>query len=402
MQDQKVTEPTNTNPKPAEQAVPAVAKAAQGDYVKKIADKIRTSENILVALSRNPSVDDMAAALGLALYLDEMQKHTTAIYSGQTPDALAFLKPDETFEKDTASLQDFIIAISKDKADHLRYKLEGDFVKVYITPYKTTIDEQDLAFSHGDYNVDFVVALNVPSAADLDEALSEHGRIMHDASTVDITTGAPGKFGEIEWSNPGASSVCEMVAELIFALQGSDEKPLSQDIATALLTGIVAATERFSNNRTTSETMNLASKLMSMGADQQLIAANVMDNGGGMMGNPAVQAAPEVAPETEPVVAPETVMTEINQVPPEDVIVQPVIPTPAAEAAAATPVVEEGPKDYAAMLQQALAEPSPGLPGEPVPNPMTNTVLPPPPTSQAGPEMMPPVLPPVQTPPDMA
>lgn len=251
--------------------------AAQGDFVRKIVEKIKASENILIALSKNPSVDEIAAAIGLSLFLDGMQKHTTAIYSGRTPDALAFLRPDATFETNTASLQDFIIALNKDKADHLRYKLDGDFVKVFITPYKTSITEDDLTFSQGDYNVDFVIALNVKSAGDLDEALAEHGRIMHDAATVDITTGTGGRFGEIEWSNPAASSVCEMVTELIFALQGGSDK-LDSEIATALLTGIVAATDRFSNNRTNPDTLTLASKLMTMGADQQLITANVAGN----------------------------------------------------------------------------------------------------------------------------
>lgn len=254
-----------------------VSQAAQGDFVRKIVEKVKASENILIALSKNPSVDEIAAAIGLSLFLDGMQKHTTAIYSGRTPDALAFLRPDATFETNTASLQDFIIALDKDKADHLRYKLDGDFVKVYITPYKTSITEDDLTFAQGDYNVDFVIALNVRSAGDLDEALAEHGRIMHDAATVDITTGTPGRFGEIEWSNPAASSVCEMVTELIFAIQGNSER-LDSEIATALLTGIVAATDRFSNNRTNPDTLTLASKLMTMGADQQLITANVVGN----------------------------------------------------------------------------------------------------------------------------
>lgn len=250
---------------------------SQEEYIRKIGEKIRSSENILVALSRNPSVDEMSAAIGLTLFLDELQKHTTAIYSGKTPDALEFLRPESTFETNTASLQDFIIALNKDKADHLRYKLEGDFVKVFITPYKTTITEKDLEFSHGDYNVDLVLALNVPTAADLDEALSEHGRIMHNATAVDITVGTPGRFGEIEWSNPEASSVSEMVANLIFDLKPKEDT-LDKEIATALLTGIVAATQRFSNDRTNAKALELASKLMSMGADQQLISANVLDN----------------------------------------------------------------------------------------------------------------------------
>ena len=101
-------------------AKPAIDKAVQDSYIKKITDKIRDSENILVALSRDPSVDELAAALGLAMFLDGLQKHTTAVYSGQTPDALQFLQPEGTFETNTDSLRDFIIALNKEKADHLR------------------------------------------------------------------------------------------------------------------------------------------------------------------------------------------------------------------------------------------------------------------------------------------
>ena len=259
----------------AEEAVPGIHN--QRDYEAQIISKINDSENILVTLSRDPSVDEMAAAIGLTMYLDSLQKHATAIYSGKTPDVLQFLQPEGTFESNTSSLQDFIIALNKDKADHLRYKLEGDFVKVYITPYKTTLSESDLQFSHGDFNVDLVLALGVPTAGDLDAALTEYGRIMHDATTVDITCGLPGKFGEIEWSEPGASSVSEMIAKLIFKMRG-DDYVLDKEIANALLTGIVASTSRFSNERTSSETMQIASKLMMMGADQQLIAMHVMEN----------------------------------------------------------------------------------------------------------------------------
>lgn len=46
-------------------------------------------------------------------------------------------------------------------------------------------------------------------------------------------------------------------------------------IATALLTGIVAMTERFSNDRTSPETMSISASLMSAGANQQLIATEL-------------------------------------------------------------------------------------------------------------------------------
>ena len=262
---------TKVEEKPV-QSKPAPKEGEKKDAtLDKIVAKIGDAENVLVALSDNPTVDEMAAAIGLTMVLDSIGKHATAIYSGKTPNVLEFLNPQATFETNTNSLQDFIIALNKEKADHLRYKVDGDFVKVYITPYRTTISEDDLEFSRGDFNVDLVIALNVAAATDLDGALKEHGRIMHDASAINITTGEAGKFGEVEWTNPEASSISEMVTNLATRLQ----KDLDQASATALLTGLVAATDRFSNEQTTPAAMVLAATLMKAGADQQLVAANV-------------------------------------------------------------------------------------------------------------------------------
>lgn len=241
--------------------------------ISEVVEKINDAHNILVALSSDPSVDEMAAAIGVTLFLDKLGKHTTAIYSGATPNALEFLKPEETFEPTVDALQDFVIALNKDKADHLRYKLDGDFVKIYITPYRTRIAEDDLDFSYGDFNIDLVLALDVANGVDLDDALREHGRIMHDATIVNITNGNPGKLGEIEWSDKTASSVSEMLARLIYSM--NSKAKIEGEEATAFLTGIVAATNRFSNNKTTSETMRISSKLMESGADQQLVSKNI-------------------------------------------------------------------------------------------------------------------------------
>ena len=238
-----------------------------------VAEKIKHGTNILIALSKDPNLDEISAAIALAIILDQQKKHVTAIYSGKTPNALEFLKPEETFQKDTSSLQDFIIALNKSKADHLTYQIDGDYVKIFITPYKRQVTKEDLEYSYGDYNVDLVIVFNVNAGSEIDSALSEYGRIMHDATAINITSGVPGHFADLEWSDPSKSSVCEMVYDLINVLAIDN---ISQEVATALLTGILSATERFANNRTKPTTMAVASKLMEAGADQQLISSNIL------------------------------------------------------------------------------------------------------------------------------
>ena len=310
------------------------------DAVSKVADKIQHATNILIALSKDPNVDEISAAIALAFVLDQQKKHVTAIYSGQTPNALEFLRPEETFQKDISGLQDFIIALNKSKADHLIYQVEGDYVKILITPYKGQIKKEDLEYSYSDYNVDLVIVFNVNSGSEIDSALSEYGRIMHDAMAINITSSVPGRFADLEWSDPSKSSVCEMVYDLLGELE-IDNTP--QEVATALLTGILSATERFSNNRTKPTTMAVASKLMEAGADQQLISSNILK-----AETPAVTAENHFA--TQSPTTNETPAAPATQEIPE---------------APATPTIQETPEASAAPAAQASPAASAATPEAP-------------------------------------
>ncbi|MFZ3010038.1 MAG: hypothetical protein WA030_03420 [Candidatus Microsaccharimonas sp.] len=246
-----------------------------------IVEKIKASTNILVTVSNDPSVDALSAAIGLTLLLDKLEKHPTAVFSGATPPAIAFLEPDKVLDDTTDSLRDFIIALDKEKADHLRYKVEGDAVKIFITPYKTTISSDDLEFSQGDFNVELVIALGVDNQDHLDGALEAQGQILHDATIITATAGEQtSTLGGIDWHDTQSSSLSEMIAGLAEALKTDKTKSLLDGpIATAFLTGIVAETDRFSNTHTTARVMTVAAQLMAAGADQQLIASKLQEGG---------------------------------------------------------------------------------------------------------------------------
>lgn len=237
-----------------------------------IVERIKQANNVLVTVSTNPSVDQLSSAIGLTLLLNKLGKHATAVFSGQVPSTIEFLEPEKTLEKNTDSLRDFIIALDKSKADKLRYKVEENVVKIFITPYRTSISEKDLDFSQGDFNVDIVMTLGVSVQTELDQAITAHGRILHDATVISINNGPGGELGSIHWQNASASSLSEMIVSLSADL-GKDL--LDGQIATALLTGIVAETARFSNRKTTPTTMSVSAALMTAGANQQLVATKL-------------------------------------------------------------------------------------------------------------------------------
>ncbi len=239
-----------------------------------IVERIKQASNILVTVSNNPSVDQLAACIGLTLLLNKMDKHATAVFSGQVPSTIEFLQPQKTIETNTNSLQDFIISLDKNKADKLRYKVEDDVVRIFITPYKTSLSEKDLIFSQGDFNVEVVMALGIKDRSQLDAAITAHGRILHDATVVSVNAGNDkgAELGQINWQDPTASSLSEMLVSISEAFGTG---LIDNQMATAFLTGIVAETARFSNAKTSPKVMTMSAQLMAAGANQQLIVSKL-------------------------------------------------------------------------------------------------------------------------------
>ena len=237
----------------------------------KIAAKLNESYNILVTVSNNPTVDQLTALLGFTLLMGKMKKHASAVFSGEIPSIIEFLEPEKTIEKNTDSLQDFIIAIDKAKADKLRYKVEDNLVRIFITPYKTSISEHDLNFTLGDLNVDVIVALGVKKQEEIDQAIMAHGKILHDATIIALSnTPEPLTIGNMNWVDTTASSLSEMVTLIANDLGAKDL--IDGQIATSWLTGIVSSTKRFANEKTSPTSLSVSAQLLSSGANQKLVA----------------------------------------------------------------------------------------------------------------------------------
>jgi nanoRNase/pAp phosphatase (c-di-AMP/oligoRNAs hydrolase) len=232
-------------------------------------ERLKSAQNVVVTVGRQPTVDEVAAAIGLARMLTKVGKQVSAIISTPVPKVLKFLKPEAVVSTDFGKLRDLVIELDKEKADKLRYKAEKDVVKVFITPYKAALSEKDLRFSQGDYNADTVVVIGAASRDQLDKAILEHGRILQEATIVTLSVGekAP-NIGAVNWHEPSASSVSELLVSVADALQTG---LLDSDISQALLAGIIAATDGFRGKATSPKVMTIAAQLMAGGADQQKI-----------------------------------------------------------------------------------------------------------------------------------
>ena len=80
-----------------------------------IVEKIKAATNILVTVSNDPSVDALSAALGLTLLLDKIEKHPTAVVSGDIPPAISFLEPEKTFDSTRIVFVTLLLPLIKKK-----------------------------------------------------------------------------------------------------------------------------------------------------------------------------------------------------------------------------------------------------------------------------------------------
>ena len=291
--------PASTTPAPVAVSTPASTTATNRPI---IAKKLQGAYNILVTVSNDPTIDQLAAMIALTLTLSKMKKHSSAVYSGQTPSIIEFLEPEKTIEKTTDSLRDFIIAIDKAKADKLRYKVEDNLVRIFITPYRTSITEKDLNFSLGDLNVDVIVALGVNKQEEVDQAIMAHGKILHDAVVISVSNSPERQtVGNLNWVDTTASSLSEMVTLMANDMGAKDL--IDSQIATALLTGIVSNTNRFANDKTSPSSLSVSAQLLSAGANQQLVADKMSPPAS--IPNEPVPVQVTLPPEPVPVPAPQ-------------------------------------------------------------------------------------------------
>jgi phosphoesterase RecJ-like protein len=177
---------------------------------------LRGAERITAICHENPDADTLGAAIALAIAAERMGKQAEIVSGDPPPPFLAFLP----------------------RVDEVRRapQLEPDVAVV--------LDAGDLART-GSVAVEQGEWLSRARIANVDHHVSNTG------------------FGEATLIDPSAAATCEMVALLLPELG----VPLDQQIATALLAGIVQDTHTFAHPNATPRTLRVAAELVEAGAD---------------------------------------------------------------------------------------------------------------------------------------
>jgi phosphoesterase RecJ-like protein len=191
---------------------------------------IKDARRIIIVTHQRPDGDAIGSALALSHYLDDVQILHDLFCVHEAPEEFSYLKHAKRITTDPKLI------------------IEGDH-DVLIC-----LDAGDLLY------------------AGIADHLSQREK-RHTIINIDHhTTNA--NYGHVNVVDPEASST----AEIVYHLVNHAGHPISQEMATCLLTGIMSDTGGFSNMATTSSSLHVASQLLALGARIWDIQAHTQKN----------------------------------------------------------------------------------------------------------------------------
>lgn len=186
---------------------------------------LRRAKNVLVASHQDPDGDSLGSQLALLAYLKRKKKKVLAVNQGGIPNKYRFLDPQGLIREAVFPLPEF--------APEVAFVVECPSLE----------------------RIGCVRQLLRPETVIVN--------IDHHPSNQ--------KFGQINWLDPKASAVGEMIYDFLAAVRFKITPPVAQSIYTAILTD----TGRFRYRSTTPRTLEVCARLMRQGADPQKITEEV-------------------------------------------------------------------------------------------------------------------------------
>ncbi len=233
---------------------------------------LKESKHILITFRKDGSGDAIAASLALALFLQKQNKHVDIVVDRFVlAKKFSFLPSSKHIKAQFPHLQKFIITLDlkESGAQELSYDIKDNKLQIFITPKTGSINRDQIQTAQSEFRYDLIITLDTPDLASLGALTEMNTSLFYALPILNIDYKANNeRFGQINVVSLTSTSTSEIVAELLRKISETD---IDQDIATALLTGMIANTNSFKTKDIKPSTLALASRLISMGADREYI-----------------------------------------------------------------------------------------------------------------------------------
>lgn len=242
-----------------------------------VVDILKNNSKFLILTHKSPDGDALGSAIALYLTLKRLGKEAQVICPDKIPPVLKFLPSLETVQSELFAKRDFIISldVKNIKADKVMYKMHGDQLEIVVTPANGEFSKEMVSYPQGRFCYDAVIVLDCADLERMGTLREENPDIFFETPVVNIDHHAGNDhFGKINLVDLTATSTSEVLVSIIEALTG-DPKFFDENIATALLTGIISDTNSFQNTNTTPKSLTIAAQLVAQGGRQQEIIKNI-------------------------------------------------------------------------------------------------------------------------------
>jgi len=241
-------------------------------FTKALEDK----KNILITFKKHFDGDAIGSSLALKLFLEQLNKRVDIVCADFVlPTQYSFLKHSQKISPRFDGLNNFIINVDIEKTgiSELSYDTKDNNLRIFITPKNGYLNREDIKTSQSDFKYDLIITIDTPDLASLGEIYTDHENFFYSKPIINIDHQSNNEhYGQINIIDLPASTSAEIIFDL---LQKSQEELLNRHIAQSLLTGIVAGTNSFKKNKVRPQTLQVASKLVDLGADRAFVIKNL-------------------------------------------------------------------------------------------------------------------------------
>lgn len=224
-----------------------------GAYTYRLHTLLNEAKNILIFLTKEPDMDEVAAALALYLSLSQKGKQIVVVCPDKmTVEESNLFAIDKITDELGKGGKNLVISFPyiEGSIEKVSYNIENNRFNLVIEPRGEgeLLQEENITFTRsgeGADNFDLIFTIGVSDFGDLGKFQSTHQKLLEEKNVVVINNKSSNvPFGTLRITNPNNSSVSGIVTLLLSKIN----MPIDRDIADNLLKGIKEKTANFSRN----------------------------------------------------------------------------------------------------------------------------------------------------------
>ena len=246
------------------------------NQTQQIAKLLDDKKHILITFRKSGNGDAIASAVALLLFLEKKGKRADIIcHDFVLPKQYRFLKHADAIKNAVLDLQKFIITldVKETGVKELSYDMKDEKLRIFVTPKSGMLSRDSVRTAQSDFTYDLIITVNTQDLASLGALYDSNTELFYKTPIVNIDhENANEHFGHVNATDITATSTAEVLYGLLKQL---GEEYIYEHVATALLTGMIAATHSFKAPNVKPTTLAIAGKLMQMGGNRDYIVENL-------------------------------------------------------------------------------------------------------------------------------